>query len=592
MSRKRILLPLILSAFAISCLKAKRSPFDVSSKSPASNLIIGRALTATNTVTSASSTSPPSNLTYSITALQSKLIPGNTTVITPTFLGTVSSWTISPTTLPPGVTFDTKTGVITCSPPIGSPAFPLTNFIVTAINPGGNTSFTVPLQVLGSGENVWTVINGVSGDNTVAGNNSMKFDPVTNSIYIAGYTKINLDGEPKPSAIGVFSGYLSKYDLDGNRKWTKIFGSNGSGGTTVSGLALDSNGNIYIGGNSFPGTFDGLTFSAASGAGFIIKFDSSGNRLWTSSGSTSVNHTTGGIILDNAGNVVTAGAVYAPSINSVTNNSWSDQGLLLQKFNSNTGAYISTTLISAGTNRGIDGLAIDKDSSGNIFVAAGTRNASYCGDGSVNWRPALFRFNSSMGYIACTGGLTTGSASSFPFGITTSSTGESYISGYVSNSLMYDSLPAQGLMDGFVTKFDINGTKLWSIRVGISGAMTIVNAIALQTASNPNKLYLAGRTSGNLGGTIQGTQDMFTAVYDPTNGTQPNTQTYWTRLQGAIGGADTGWCVLSSPATCANSIVFDSNSTLYSFGDTTGTISGITNPATPNRSLFLVRNVQ
>ena len=116
-------------------------------------------------------------------------------------------------------------------------------------------------------------------------------------------------------------------------------------------LALDSNGNIYIG-NSFPGTFDGLTFNCL-GQDFIIKFDSSKSSLDFSSGSTSVNHTTGGIILDNAGNVITAGArVYAPSINSVTNNSWSDQGLLLQKFNSNTGAYISTTLISAGTNRG------------------------------------------------------------------------------------------------------------------------------------------------------------------------------------------------------------------------------------------------
>ena len=141
---------LILLIFSF-CLKAKKSPFDVSSQSGSATtaLVSGVKISTvasgtnststttptTNTPTTATIPAPPSNLVYTVTALQSKLIPGNTTVISPTITGTVSSWTISPSTLPPGVTFDTTTGVITCSPPIGSPAFPLTNFTVTAINP-------------------------------------------------------------------------------------------------------------------------------------------------------------------------------------------------------------------------------------------------------------------------------------------------------------------------------------------------------------------------------------------------------------------------------------------------------------------------
>jgi hypothetical protein len=127
---------LILLIFSF-CLKAKKSPFDVSSQSGSATtaLVSGVRIPTiangsnststttptTNTPTTATIPAPPSNLVYTVTALQSKLIPGNTTVIPPTITGTVSSWTISPSTLPPGVTFDTTTGVITCSPPVGSP---------------------------------------------------------------------------------------------------------------------------------------------------------------------------------------------------------------------------------------------------------------------------------------------------------------------------------------------------------------------------------------------------------------------------------------------------------------------------------------
>ena len=198
MDSKGLKLLILIPLFFSFCLKAKRSPFDVSKPSSATTGLMAAAGFKTSSSSSSSSSSTtnstttsvaPSNLTYSVTALQSKLIPGNTTTITPTVTGTVSAWTISPSTLPPGVTFDSTTGVITCSPPIGSAAFPLTNFTVTAINPGGNTTFTVPLQVLGTGENVWTVISGVSGQDVGVAHGGLMIDKTTNStsLYTGGH---------------------------------------------------------------------------------------------------------------------------------------------------------------------------------------------------------------------------------------------------------------------------------------------------------------------------------------------------------------------------------------------------------------------
>jgi hypothetical protein len=126
---------------------------------------------------------------------------------------------------------------------------------------------------------------------------------------------------------------------------------------------------------------------------------------------------------------------------------------------------------------------------------------------------------------------------------------------------------------------------LWTRRIGIAGAITTVNAIEYEPTFN--NIYISGKTTGNIGGIIAGQEDMFVAKYD-INGTQPlNNPNYWTRLQGI-----TGATVNCSGQGCTSSVVFDSNGTMYSFTDTNGTFPGLTNPSSPNRSMFLVRNVQ
>lgn len=582
---------LILLIFSF-CLKAKKSPFDVSSQSGSATtaLVSGVRIPTiangsnststttptTNTPTTATIPAPPSNLVYTVTALQSKLIPGNTTVIPPTITGTVSSWTISPSTLPPGVTFDTTTGVITCSPPIGSPAFPLTNFTVTAINPGGNTTFTVPLQVLGSGENVWTVLNGVSGGDTISANIGLAYDSISNCLYVVGQTAVNLDGETNPTTGGNVAGFLSKYDLNGNRKWTRIFGKSGVGNTFPQGIAIDSTGNIFVSGSASSGNINGLTITAST-AGFIIKYDTNGNQLWINSSAPSITHEGTGIALDSSGNPNLSTIVRATSLHQ-TNLGGSEAGLSIVKYNGSTGAYMTSVMVSTasgGTFRALQAYGgIVSDSSGNLYVGVATRSSVYCGSGTAIYNPALFRFDSNLNYLNCTG-LTSPSLDSFPFSLAVDSSGV-YMSGYANS--VFDGIALTGTQDAFFTKFDTTGAKQWTKLLGIASKTTSANSVGFSSGS----VYISGMTSGNLqGNTVTGQQDMFVAKYD-TNGNQ-----IWLKMQGMKN--DTNAC---SGQGCASSIVFDSNKTLYSFSSTNGSVGSTTNPAGSNKSLFLVRNVQ
>ncbi|HNK58518.1 MAG TPA: SBBP repeat-containing protein, partial [Leptospiraceae bacterium] len=213
---------------------------------------------------------------------------------------------------------------------------------------------------------------------------------------------------------------------------------------------------------------------------------------------------------------------------------------------------------------------------GNIYVAGASRAPSpNCGIGSTAyWRPVLFRFNSSMSYIGCT--FITVSSTAFAFGATASPNGESYISGYGSGTI--DSIGPIGTTDGYFTKFDNLGNKLWTKRLGVPGAITTINSVVYEP--NVNMIYITGLTNGNLAGTVTGTRDMFVAKYDPS-GNQ-----IWIKMQG-INNDSIGLGVGDG-----TSIVFDQSKTMYSFGHTNGTVNGITNPAAPNNALFLVRNVQ
>jgi outer membrane protein assembly factor BamB len=102
-----------------------------------------------------------------------------------------------------------------------------------------------------SGNKQWTRQMGVAAKNTIG--QSVTTDTFGN-VFIAGYTKGNLDGNAK---IGIQDIFLSKYTATGVLQWTKQLGV--AAATIFSyGAAIDSSGRLYVSGTS-NGGLDGNT---------------------------------------------------------------------------------------------------------------------------------------------------------------------------------------------------------------------------------------------------------------------------------------------------------------------------------------------
>ena len=130
------------------------------------------------------------------------------------------------------------------------------------------------------------------------------------NIYITGYTRGELDGN---TLIGEGDIFLVKYDSSGSKQWTSTWGS--AKFEQGFGVAIDSNDNIYITGSAYGGDIDGIPNISTTVDGFLTKYDTSGNRKWTQflAYSTSAAFTNG-ISIDANNNVYIIGAWYEPAI--------------------------------------------------------------------------------------------------------------------------------------------------------------------------------------------------------------------------------------------------------------------------------------
>jgi hypothetical protein len=106
--------------------------------------------------------------------------------------------------------------------------------------------------------------------------------------------------------------------------------------------------------------------------------------------------------------------------------------------------------------------------------------------------------------------------------VTSSIDGSIYVSGYTGSSI--DGLINSGANDVYLSKYDSEGTKIWTVFLGSSSEDA---GYALTTDAN-GSIYVSGFSNGNLDGQLNnGNYDAFLAKYNP-DGTK-----VWTRLIGS-----------------------------------------------------------
>ncbi|MDT9191278.1 MAG: SBBP repeat-containing protein, partial [Limnospira sp. PMC 894.15] len=95
------------------------------------------------------------------------------------------------------------------------------------------------------------------------------------SIYVAGYTSGNLDGQTNSGGRDAF---ITKYQPDGTKAWTRLLGT--SNWDEARALTTGSDGSIYVAGYT-SGSLDGQTYSGGEWDAFITKYQPDGTKAWT-----------------------------------------------------------------------------------------------------------------------------------------------------------------------------------------------------------------------------------------------------------------------------------------------------------------------
>ena len=121
------------------------------------------------------------------------------------------------------------------------------------------------------GNRLWTRQSGTTGADSAG---AVVVDGSGN-IYIAGYATGSLNGSPYA---GSADAVLLKYDPSGSLLYSREFGTAGS--DVANAVTVDPSGNVYVAGIT-DGPLDGNSNEGGGGDYFVVKFDTAGNRLWT-----------------------------------------------------------------------------------------------------------------------------------------------------------------------------------------------------------------------------------------------------------------------------------------------------------------------
>ena len=151
-------------------------------------------------------------------------------------------------------------------------------------NAGRNDIFVVKYN--SSGDKQWTkqigttcqdygkgIATDISGNSYVVGSTEVYSGCESGSTSIPD----GLDNETIVGSNGGLDAFIIKYNSSGDKQWTRLFGS--SDRETAFGVATDSSGNVYVVGETM-GDMDGGG-KAVSWDVFVVKYNSSGTKLWT-----------------------------------------------------------------------------------------------------------------------------------------------------------------------------------------------------------------------------------------------------------------------------------------------------------------------
>lgn len=262
----------------------------------------------------------------------------------------------------------------------------------------------------------------------------------TGGIAIDNNGFIYITGDTYSFGSGQYDIYIIKYDPNGNRIWTRFWGT--STQEHASDITLDSSGDIYITGHQGSSGYHLL----------LLKYNSDGDYQWHSTWDQATWDEGCGVIVDEFGNIYVTGRT--------------TDDFVLWKFDSIGGliwSKINTSLQS--------GLVIGKDESGFIYTSGTDSNnvylSKYYPNGTIIW-------NRFWG----------GGDTEWVFDIAVDNSSNIYLTG---GTYSYGA----GGIDTYIIKYNCSGSKLWDITWG-TPYDEMCHGIALDNLGN---IFLTGDAS-------------------------------------------------------------------------------------------------
>lgn len=316
------------------------------------------------------------------------------------------------------------------------------------------------------------------------------------NIYVAGLTYGDFSNPlVSQSANAVGDAYFTKFDVSGAELWTRQFGASAS--SMANGIAVDGSGNIIVAGVTGADLYGEKNSGYADC--FVVKFDSSGNVLWTRLIGGGGDDIGNAVAVDAAGNVyvtgfiTSAGAydVFAAKLDASGSQQWLEQ---------------------YGSGDFDAGVAIAVDKSGNSYVTGYTYGvlAGTASEGSTD--SFISKFDSA------------GNPTTVQFGgpdldqttaiVVDDTAGMLYFTGYTYGKVgdQNNVDPSGGSSDIVVAKFDLNLAEQAILLKGTPGNDT-AQGIAVDAAGN---VFVVGSTSGAFTGNTNGGYDSFVMKIQPS----------------------------------------------------------------------------
>lgn len=339
------------------------------------------------------------------------------------------------------------------------------------------------------------------GDSSVQTGAALAFDKSGNIILSGAFGgKMTLGGTTLTSA-GGDDAFVAKFTAAGQPIWAKSFGD--AQGQGISGVGVDTNGNVYVTGSFYGSINFGGGSLQASGEFysdvFLAKLDPNGNHVWSARYGDDNVQNARGLAVDSAGNVVVVG--YFENMVNFGGGALTSAGMLdmfVAKFNTAGMHQWSRRFGDAANSQYARAVAVDAAS--NVYLAGEVAGAIDFGGGSMpvtTSKSALVAKLDALGNATWVK-LSSGAANSqaVAYSIAVGPNGEVAAGGSFRNMFDLGGTPVMsaGSDDAFVTLFSATGAHTFTKTFGDFEQQQVAGV-----AVAPNgDVFAAGDFSGTI----------------------------------------------------------------------------------------------